>query len=298
MVLNAASGAQSTARVQSAIEGVLSAAGRRHEILACPDAAALESATRRAIAWARECGGGVVAAGGDGTLNTVAQAALDDDLPFGAIALGTFNYFARAQSLPLDPAEAARATLVPDLRPVQVGLVNGRVFLVNASLGLYPQLLADREHFKRRFGRNRAVAFVAALGTILHSGRRLDLAIETGRETRALRTAALVVDNNRLQLEQLGLPEADAVEAGRLVAMFVKPARTGALLRLLARALLRRLDGTPEVERLALRRLRVTLAHGPQHAIVPLAIDGETLRLQLPVEFMVAPRPLRLIAPP
>ena len=89
-----------------------------------------------------------------------------------------------------------------------------------------------------------------------------------------------------------------APPAGRLVAMFVKPTATGALLRLLGRALLRQLDGTDEVERLALRRLQVTLAHGPPHASVPLAIDGEPLRMQLPVEFTVAPRPLRLIAPP
>lgn len=246
---------------------------------------------------ARASGGALVAAGGDGTLNTVAQAALADDLPFGAIALGTFNYFARAQSLPLEPRAAAEAVLAPGLRPVQVGLVNGRVFLVNASLGLYPQLLADRERFKQRFGRSRPVAFVAALATILHAGRRLRLAVETPQDSRIVVTTALVVDNNRLQLEQLGLPEARAVEAGRLVAMFVKPASTGALIALLARALLRGIEGSEQVERLALRRLQVTLARGPAHAVVPLAIDGEPLRMQLPVEFTVAPRPLRLIAP-
>jgi diacylglycerol kinase family enzyme len=227
----------------------------------------------------------------------VAQAALAADLPFGAIALGTFNYFARAQSLPLDAAEAARAALLPGLRPVQVGLVNGRVFLVNASLGLYPQLLADREHFKARYGRRRLVAFAAALGTILRAGRRLSLVVETPRETRTILTAALVVDNNRLQLEQLGLPEAGAVEQGRLVAMFVKPAAPSALLRLLARALLHRLDGTREVERLAVRGLRVTLRGGPGRATLPVAVDGEPLRMSLPLEFSVAPRPLRLIAP-
>ncbi len=59
----------------------------------------------------------------------------------------------------------------------------------------------------------------------------------------------------------------------------------------------RGIEGSEQVERLALRRLQVTLARGPAHAVVPLAIDGEPLRMQLPVEFTVAPRPLRLIAP-
>jgi diacylglycerol kinase family enzyme len=296
-VLNAASGAQSTATVQAAIESQLREDGRQHGILASTAAGGLEAATQRAVELARACGGAVVAAGGDGTLNSVAQAALQADLPFGAIALGTFNYFARAQSLPLEAAAATRAALSPHLRPVQVGLVNGRVFLVNASLGLYPQLLADREQFKARFGRHRLVAFAAAIGTILQSGRRLRLAVETAGEARTIRTAALVVDNNRLQLEQLGLPEADAVEQGRLVAMFVKPSAPGALLGLLARALLRGLDGAAEVERLAVRRLRVAPLGAAARATLPVAVDGETLRMSLPLEFSVAPRPLRLIAP-
>lgn len=296
VVLNVASGTQSAA-TQAVIESALRDAGRRFEILPSSAPGGLQAATRSAIDLARGCDGGVVAAGGDGTLNAVAQAALASDLPFGAIALGTFNYFARAQSLPLDAAAAVRAVLLPGLRPVQVGLVNGHVFLVNASLGLYPQLLADREHFEARFGRRRLVAFAAALGTILRAGRRLHLRVETPRESRTILTAALVVDNNRLQLEQLGLPEADAVERGRLVAMFVKPAAPAALLGLLTRALLRRLDGTREVERLAVRRLRVALPGDRVRATLPVAVDGEPLRMSLPLEFSVAPQPLRLIAP-
>lgn len=296
VVFNESSGAQTADAVRATIETELRQAGRRFEILACSARGGLKSATCRAVALARDAGGGVVAAGGDGTLNAVAQAALEAELPFGAIALGTFNYFARAQSLPLDVAEATRATLPAGLRPVQVGLVNGRIFLVNASLGLYPQLLADREHFKGRFGRHRLVAFVAALGTLLHAGKRLHLQVETPQETLAIRTAALVVANNRLQLEQLGLPEADAVEQGRLVAMFVKPAAPAALLRLLSRALLRRLDGADEVERLSIRRLRIDLAGRTRGGSLTVAVDGESLRLALPVEFSVAPRPLWLIA--
>ncbi|MCU0760746.1 MAG: diacylglycerol kinase [Steroidobacteraceae bacterium] len=298
VVLNAASGAQPTASVQAVIEAQLREAGRDHAVLASTVTGGLEAATRHAVELALARGGALVAAGGDGTLNRVAQAALEADLPFGAIALGTFNYFARAQALPLDVAAATRALLSPRLRAVQVGVVNGRVFLVNASLGLYPQLLADREQFKARFGRHRAVAFAAAIGTILQSRRRLDLAVEAQAGTRTLRTAALVVDNNRLQLEQLGLPEAEAVEQGRLVAMFVKPSAPGALLGLLARALLRGLAGTPEVERLAVRRLRVTLLGAAARATLSVAVDGETLRMSSPLEFSVAPRPLQLIVPP
>jgi diacylglycerol kinase family enzyme len=297
-VLNVASGEHPGPPVRTTIESVLRAADRPFELFDSDAPGGVAVATRRAIERARAVEGAVVAAGGDGTLNAVAQAALAADCPFGAIALGTFNYFAREQGLPLEPEAATRTVLSPQLRPVQVGLVNGRLFLVNASLGLYPQLLEDREQFKSRFGRRRVIALLAALGTIVRADTRLALEIETADTRRVLRTAALVVGNNRLQLEQLGLPEAPAVDHGLLVAMFVRPTGTGTLLWLLARAFAGRLEGTREVERLAIRRLRVSLAGGARRRPpLRVAVDGETLLMPQPLTFEVAPRPLQLIAP-
>jgi diacylglycerol kinase family enzyme len=297
-VLNAASGEHSGTPVRTIIESALGEAGRRFEIFDGDVPGGIAVATRRAVELAREAGGALVAAGGDGTLNSVAQAALAAELPFGVVALGTFNYFARDQQLPLEPEAAARALLEPGLRPVQVGLVNGHLFLVNASLGLYPQLLEEREQFKARFGRRRAIALLAALVTIVRADTRLSLEIEAAGTRRVLRTAALVVDNNRLQLERLGLPETPAVDHGRLVAMFVRPTATTTLLWLLARGFAGKLDGTREVERLAVGRLQVSLAGTRRRGPLRVAIDGETLQLAQPLVFEVAPRPLQLIAPP
>jgi diacylglycerol kinase family enzyme len=297
-VLNVAAGEHPGPPVRTTIESVLLAAGRRFEVFDSDEAGGVATATRRAVELACATDGAVVAAGGDGTLSAVAQAALAADRPFGAIALGTFNYFARDQGLPLEPEAATQAVLSPALRPVQVGLVNGKPFLVNASLGLYPQLLEDREQVKARFGRRRAIALLAALGTIVRADTRLSLEIETADTRRVLRTAALIVGNNRLQLEQLGLPEAPAVDHGRLVAMFVRPTETARLLWLLARAFAGRLDGSREVERLAVRRLQVSVAGAPRRgASLQVALDGETLQMPQPLTFEVAPRPLRLIAP-
>ena len=60
--------------------------------------------------------------------------------------------------------------------------------------------------------------------------------------------------------------------------------------------MLRRLDGADEVERLSIRRLRIDLAGRTRGGSLTVAVDGESLRLALPVEFSVAPRPLWLIA--
>ena len=87
---------------------------------------------------------------------------------------------------------------------MQVAAINDRVFLVNASLGLYPDLLEDREAYKARFGRSRWVAFVAACATLLRAQRQLRLHIEMGGTVRDVRTLTLFVGNNRLQLQQFG----------------------------------------------------------------------------------------------
>jgi diacylglycerol kinase family enzyme len=116
-----------------------------YEVLKVEDPGRLQDIAAEAVERAQRNSGIVVAAGGDGTLNAVAQIALESDSKFGVIPQGTFNYFGRTHGISSDAAEAARGLLSARVQPVQVGLVNGNVFLVNASLGLYPKSLEDRE---------------------------------------------------------------------------------------------------------------------------------------------------------
>ena len=83
----------------------------------------------------------------------------------------------------------------------RVARLNGRGFLVNASIGLYARLLSERESFTRRFGRNRAVATLAAAASALRSHRTFELLLrERGTERRTSATT-LIVGTNALQLE-------------------------------------------------------------------------------------------------
>lgn len=87
----------------------------------------------------------VVAGGGDGTINAVASVVVGSGTPFGVLPLGTLNHFAKDLNIPLelDAAIANVAQGVP--HQVDVGEVNGRIFLNNSSLGLYPDIVRDRE---------------------------------------------------------------------------------------------------------------------------------------------------------
>jgi len=296
VVFNRASGRGDRDELGPAVDATCTAAGRRCELLPVEQPGCLAETAREAVRRARQAGGTVVAAGGDGTINCVAQAVLGSGCHFGVLPRGTFNYFARTHGIPLELDGALRVLLTEDAVAVQVGQINERVFLVNASLGLYSQLLEDREAWKHQFGRSRLVALGAALQTILRGHRSLRMTIELRGESRKVRTPTLFVGNNALQMEQVGVPEARAIDDGGLVGLMLKPVGRWSLLALLARGVLGKLGDADQVQNFSFRRLTVKApAFGPRR--IKVATDGEVLWMPLPLRFQVAPHPLMLIRP-
>jgi len=298
IVFNLGSGHGDASAARAVIEQACGEAGRELHLMVVPDPRRLADLARQAVQRAQPVGGVVVAAGGDGTINAVAQATLGSGCAFGVLPQGTFNYFSRNHGIPADTAQAMQVLLQHDALPVQVGLVNQQVFLVNASLGLYPKLLEDREAWKRQFGRSRLVAMGAGLMTLLSGHRSLRLEIEVHGETSEVRTPTLFVGNNALQLQQLGFQEAQAVDAGELAAVRLRPVGSGAMLWLLLRGALGRLGEADEVVNFSFKRLTVRQARPFAARRIKVATDGEISWLSLPLVFSVSPEPLLLIRPP
>ena len=191
IVMNAASGHNDADEERQIMAGVFENAGRKFEFLKIDHPSQISEVCERAVRLAAEQRGVVVAAGGDGTINAVASAVLGTCCPFGVLPQGTFNYFGRVNAIPQETHAAAVALLNASVCPVQVGEVNGRIFLVNASLGLYPQLLEDREAWKQQLGRSRLVAFLSGLSTLLKARGQLALEIELAGQRAFLRTPTL-----------------------------------------------------------------------------------------------------------
>lgn len=295
IVINAGSGHQNSDATQAVIAGVLGEARRAYCFHRADDPAQLPDIARAAVAAARADRGVVVASGGDGTINTVAQAVLGSGCEFGVLPQGTFNYFSRTHGIPADTAQATRVLIAGTARPVQVGLVNDRVFLVNASLGLYPKLLEDREAFKRQFGRSRLVAFGAGLVTLFGVHRKLRLQIEYGDLAHKVRTPTLFVGNNRLQMEQIGA--AGAFERGHLAAITLRPVGTFGMLGLLLHGAMSRLADAENVESFGFDHLSVRPSRLRRVKPIKVATDGEVVWLEPPLEFRVSPVPLQLLMP-
>jgi diacylglycerol kinase family enzyme len=296
IVFNVASGSGDGQVNQRAMEDVLREAGREHQFFLVRDPRELANHAERAAQMATRHGGAVIVAGGDGTINAVAQATLGTGQPFGIVPQGTFNYTGRAHGIPLETVEATRMLLDAKLKRMQVGLVNDRVFLVNASLGLYPQLLQDRETFKKKLGRYRAVAFASAIATILRGNGLLSLELSHDNKRETVRTPSLFIGNNALQLEQTGLPEAEAIGQEQLAGIVLNESGPSALLGLMMRGVLGQLDAAESLRHFSFNRMQVRPALRGVRKL-KVALDGEVHWMKPPLTFRVAERPLWLLAP-
>lgn len=298
VVLNPGSGRQSPSEACGLIEAALGGARRRFVVLPIDRTQDVQAVAGQAAERARAEGGILVAAGGDGTASSVAHAALKAGCPFGLLPRGTFNYFGRTHGIPTDITAALDVLLTGVPQPVQVGLVNNRLFLVNASLGLYPQLLEDREAYKRQFGRRRSIALLAALLTLLRGQRQMRLRLDVGAAAREMRTLTLFVGNCRLQLEQIGIEQAPSVEQGQLAGIVLRPVGTLHLLWLLVRGALGTLGEASNVHSFTFDRMTVRRSRfGVPVRRVKVAMDGEVCWLAVPLQFQVSAQPLWLIKP-
>ena len=296
VVINPGSGEHDAAATRQLLSGIFRDGGRDAQFAVLTDPSMLFQACSAEAQQAAREGGILVAAGGDGSINAAARAALAHRCPLGVIPQGTFNYLARDHGIPLEAQAAAQALLRARPRPVQVGMVNGEIFLVNASLGLYPQLLQDREAFKARLGRHRWVAMVSGLATVFQWHRHLVLDIELDGQRHARAASTLFVGNNRLQVEQVGLEDdvTAPMGCGRLAGVVIPPIGVAAMLGLVLRGALGRLGDADAVESFSFHRLDVQV---PGRRRVKIAFDGEVQRMAPPLRFSVAPEPLRLMLP-
>ena len=297
VVVNAGSGRNAAQDRIAMLRAGFGDGARPYEILVAQDGGQIAQVARQAVELARQRNGVVAVAGGDGTINAVGQVALAHELAFGIIPEGTFNYLSRSHGIPQEPEAAIRAILDGTVRPVQAGLINDRVFFVNASVGLYPQLLEDREAYKQRFGRSRLVAVWSALVTLMSQAQQLEIDLEADGVRRHLRTPTLFVANNRLQLEQVGIAQAPALDHDHLVAITAQPLGTLSSLRLMASGFLGRLGEAPEVSSFAFESLVAQIGRRGRRSRVKVATDGEITYMATPLTFRPSPHALQLIVP-
>ena len=234
-----------------------------------------------------------VAAGGDGTVARVATLALAADAELGVLPLGTRNHFARDVGLPLELGPAVTVLARGRTRRVDVGQAGERVFLNNASLGLYTRFVLRRELEERRPGPKLWPALARAAWHALRTSRDLEVTLHDDGEGERIRTPVLLVGNNRYTLEGLARGSRRRLDAGVLSVHVLRPRPRAALAWFGVRALFGAASVPRDIDTWTTDALTVTASH-PR---LDVALDGEALRLELPLAFRIRPGLLRVRVP-
>ena len=285
-IINASAGDPEKEAITERVTQIFAARGLQARIVLARDGGAIAKAARAA---ARERPDILVAGGGDGTISCVAGEAADTPMVLGVLPLGTLNHFAKALQVPLDPEAAANLIATGTAAEIDVGDVNGRVFVNNSSLGLYPSLVLRREVQQEQLGRSKWAAAAWAALTLMRRHALLQVGLEVDGKQIRRRTAMVFIGNNVYEMSGLRIGERKHLDTG-LLSLYVSHlgGRRG-LLGLALRTLLGR--GSEGLD--ALVASNIAIASG--RARLPVAIDGEVFTLDTPLNYRSRPRALRVV---
>ena len=234
----------------------------------------------------------VVAGGGDGTVSTVASVVAGTDAALGVLPLGTLNHFARDLGIPSGLEEAIATIADGHAVLVDVGEVNGRTFVNNSSLGLYPTIVRHREA-QQRLGRSKWWAFFRALLTVLGRYPFLRVRVSTGETQVVRRTPFVFVGNNEYEIHGLNIGTRARIDSGRLSVYLTHRVGRLGLLRLALRGLVGSLREAEDFDISETTELQVDV-RGPR---IRVALDGEVIVMEPPLRYRCRSKALRVIVP-
>lgn len=290
VVYNAAAGSAGEESLGNRIQALLQRPDTRVQITHFREGDSLRETVRRVAENGCDT---VVAAGGDGTISGIASALSGTGKTLGILPLGTFNFFAQRVGVPLELEAAARTIHEGRVAEVNVGEVNGRLFLNKSSVGLYPLAVRHREAMYRRYGRNRLVAIFSGCRSLLRRGHVMAIRVTTDQQERVYRSRFIFVCNNPQELERFGLRGRQCLEHDKLAVYIPEPLSPVRMLGLALRLLTGRLEKADGYEALCAAELQLE----NRRPRLPVSVDGELEMMETPLRYRVRPGALRVLVP-
>ena len=235
----------------------------------------------------------VVAGGGDGTVSAVAAVLVGSGVTLGVLPMGTLNHFAKDLGIPLEQAEAIAVIAGNRQVDVDAGEVNGRIFVNNSSLGIYPDIVREREKRQHRLGHGKWRALLAAS---IGAARRypvMKVHVEVDGQTLVRSTPFVFIGNNQYTMEGFEIGARAALDKGTLSLYLTQRMGRFGLLQLAVRALFKRLQQARDFDMLTAREFVVRTGHKR----LRVATDGEVNLMDTPLQYRVRPGALRVIVP-
>lgn len=235
----------------------------------------------------------VLAGGGDGTISSVAAVVAASGKTFGVLPLGTLNNFSKDLNIPQDIAEAIRVIAEGKTAEIDLAEVNGRKFINNSSIGLYPRIVRKRDQHQQRLGYGKwRAAFWAAI-SIFRISPFLKVEILVDGKLSVRKTPFVFVGNNEYEMEIYNIGRRQKLDKGRLSIYFLhRGGRIGVIM-----LLLRTITGTVKQWRDFEEVLTDSIRIGTRRKRMQVAFDGEVASVEMPLQYRILPKALRVIVP-
>ena len=290
VIINAGAGNPHVAKRADALTKQFRAGGITVDVRLASSGDELETLMRAA---ANEHPPLLIAAGGDGTISTAAGLLAGTQTVLGVLPFGTLNHFAKDLHIPLELEAAVANIIAGNAIEVDVGEVNGRVFINNSSLGLYPDIVRDRKRQETRLGRGKWRSLVWASLAAFRRFPFLNVSIEVDGAKRVYATPLVFVGNNEYGMEEFKIGKRDRIDRGQLSVYIVKRGDRAGLVRLAIQALVGRLRQARDFEALSTTGVVIET----RHARILVATDGEAEPMETPLHYRTRPRSLRVLVP-
>lgn len=289
VIINASSGPGHEEGVQGGLAEAFKAGGIESRISLARTGAEVVKFAQRA---ARSDAETIVAGGGDGTINSVAGVVIQTDKALGVLPFGTMNHFAKDLDIPLDLEGAVETIVAGHESTVDVGEVNGCLFINNSSLGLYPRIVREREK-QQRLGWGKWPAYIWAGLAVLRRYPFLDVRLSVDGSELRRRTPFVFIGNNEYEMETLNVGRRPCLDKGELSLYITNRIGRLGLIRLALRALLGGLHQEKDFLALCTKEIWI----GTRHKRIRVALDGEVTMMEPPLHYRVRPKALRVLAP-
>lgn len=293
VVLNAGSGDGSAEQAAALLATLFSEVGYEFRIDLLKAGDDLPKAIDRAIADKVDI---IVAGGGDGTVNSVVNAIAGHDITLGVLPLGTLNHFARDLGLPIVMEEAARVIVAGHTTQIDVGEVNGRLFVNNSSVGLYPRIVQLRERYRASGVEKWVVAAWATL-RVTRQQKPLRMKIEAAGRDAVGMTPLVFIGNNEYRMAGFDAGSRESLRGGKLALYVVKGTGRWQLFQLVWRILAGTATESGALAMATALDATIDVPFDDRVTQLPVAVDGEVTTLDLPLRYAIRPGALRVIVP-
>ncbi|MDQ6610898.1 MAG: diacylglycerol kinase family lipid kinase [Gemmatimonadota bacterium] len=234
----------------------------------------------------------IVAGGGDGTVNAVATALAGSKTVLGVLPLGTLNHFAKDLGLPDDIDEALAVLASGNITTVDVGRMNDRIFVNNSGLGLYPEMVFNREKRQRHGASKWAAAFIESV-RVLWRYRLLNIEIEIDGKRVNRRTPAVFIGNNEYEFSATSAQQRQSLSAGMLCLYVPHQQSRLKLIWFVLRALFGNPETDADFDRFLARAFTITTSRQP----LSVSLDGEVTAAKSPLRYESQPGALQVMVP-